>query len=235
LLAPEALLYEAATTEAKQRTDCVGKLLSVRRSVSALGPLGHLVKREVDAREPCGRLLRHCHEGGIAYLEKLADREYAYADDERWSVDAERAWREDEVLRAFMHSASQIGKLVPDFGSLHGLEQERLLPRIQRHVHDKELLDSLYEEVRLTFPTLPPQIGPRWATFRRIQAHVLLAGEFVRRYGLKPIESPSKNLVNLYLDVDYLVFGALAGALATRDELLIKMVRAVAPEAEVVN
>jgi hypothetical protein len=193
------------------------------------------VKWEVKARKPCGRLLRHCHEGGIVYLEKLADPGYVYTDDERWAVDAERSWRETESLRAFTYSASQIGKLVPTFGSLHGLEEDSLLPRIQGYIHDRKLLGPLYEDVRAAFPTLPQRTGPQWATFRRIQAQVLMAGEFVRRYGIHPNGPPSKRLINLYLDVDYLVFGALAGALATRDGLLGSFLEAMAPESEVVN
>jgi hypothetical protein len=194
-----------------------------------------LVKWEVEAGRPCGRLLRHCHEAGIAYLEKLAHPGYVYTDDERWAVEAEKSWRESETLEAFTYSASQIGKLVPAFASLHGLEEDCLLPRIQGCINDKNLLEPLYEEVRAHFPTLPQRIGSQWATFKRIQAHILLAGEFVRRYGIHPNGPPSKKLVNLYLDVDYLVFGALAGALATRDGLLEDFLKTMAPESEVVN
>ena len=58
-----------------------------------------------------------------------------------------------------------------------------------------------------------------------MQAHILMTAEFIRRYDLEHVEHIPNKLVNLYLDTDYLVLGALAGALANADKLLAAMLK----------
>lgn len=228
-------MYEAVTTSPDQRVECVRKLLSVRRSVSTIGPVGKLVRYEIEQGKPYGRLLKHCHDDGIGDLQKLADPEHILAADESVAVDSEKVLREKDTLQEFMRSAAELCELRPEVATLQGLQAYELLPRVSHYVQDSELLDSLYRHVRAHYVSLPESIAPEWALFRRIQAHLLMTTEFVRRHGVRPVEPVSKRLTNLYLDVDYLVLGVLAGALATRDELLEDMLRMIAPSAEVVN
>ena len=241
LVLPEILLYELLTTDAEQRVACMTKLFHVERAVSTMGTAGSLFRYEGEHHRPCGPLLKRCHGHTIGPLRKLAAIDYIPSADELEAISSERELREQSVIAEFARSASDLCDVLPEARAWHGQRLKELFSKVGHLVEDQRIITSLYNQVRSgssSFPRkidFPEKIDARWALFRRMQAHILMTAEFIRRYDLEHVEHIPKKLVNLYLDTDYLVLGALAGALATRDKLLAAMLKLMVPQASVVS
>ena len=98
-------------------------------------------------------------------------------------------------------------------------------------VSDQQMIRDLYAAIRQ--PDMPPadQIDSRWAFYRRMQVHLYAGIDFIWRYG-HSAEVTSSKLPNDYLDLEYLILAALAGALATRETRLRRWFMELRPDGE---
>jgi hypothetical protein len=185
------------------------------------------------------RILKHSKDVSDVFS-KFSDPNYRLAPHESSALAEKRQNREKEAVLAFMVASQALLKLQPSLMKIQGTHDERLFVEISRLSKDETVLADLYAEVRSSLHSAE-NVDHNWALFRRTQAHLMMAMVYIRSYGDKPIEKicesarTYKRTANLYLDTEYLVFGALAGALATGDALLRRLFAIMCPDGKVVS
>jgi len=80
------------------------------------------------------------------------------------------------------------------------------------------------EVVRMIYRSISPDgfpcdslLDPSWALFRWVQSHLLFALDYLGRYGFEDLPNTPNRVEHDIHDMDYVIFGALCGALATKD------------------
>lgn len=231
LLLPEMLLYELLTTESERRRASAGKLLSIdSRTFSSIGTLGSLLVYEAKHRRPCGSLLRHRGESRREVFQKLIDPGYKLSSEEAGALSHEQRNRECFAIQGFRTAAMALRKLSGGVDKLAGVDDERLIEIAASLLGERSIVVGLCRQLQDALGSSSDNFEDNSASFRRAQAHLLIGLAYVRSYGLTAInDAPVKKMVNLYHDTEYLVLGALAGALASQDRLLALFFRLMCP------
>ena len=131
---------------------------------------------------------------------------------------------------------SRVDVWFPDLPKLvKGGRRENLGLLYERIAWNRELVQTVYAEIRKPWMPEPDVIAERWATYRRIQTHLLAAVEYTRRYGPGFQSVPPERMGNFYLDLEYVTIGVLGGAIATDEVQLQDWFQVLAPQGTVVS
>lgn len=100
---------------------------------------------------------------------------------------------------------------------------------------ETEIVRKVYGSLGLEGFPCASMLDPSWALFRWVQAHLLFSLDYVGRYGLAELPNIPKRVEHDIHDIQYVMFGALCGALATRDGEIAANVTLARPDGTVLE
>jgi hypothetical protein len=237
VIVTETLFFELMTTKPESQVRCFSKLPNQAGAFSLLPTLGVLLRAEIETGSPCGPFDKHVKEGLARFHPNLRTGSYVMDDETQTALDS---WMR-EVSRntlAFLERCKCVHQFFPE---LNGIEYRKFPAAVtaarSRVALDPYLVREVYESFsREDLPHNAPlanEISGEWAWFRRIQCHLLAALRVFERYQGKVPDNPScdvfTRIEHSMHDLDYLVLGSIAGAIASNDKEVIDDFRLVVP------
>jgi hypothetical protein len=228
LLFPEAFFFELFTHDAgskhqKQQISAYRKFPHSQNLGARLPMVGNLLYYERKKQSPAGTALSHFEDGNFYLNPEMATGSYHFPKDciaaiNTWNV---RVRNESTLLPRL--TAVMLARF-PKLTSCPYSDRQNVASEIMNNAAtDDELIRSIYSKYAAT--EFPPAacIDRQWATFWRIRFLLMLCLKHFERYpsGNHKLP-PAKEFDNEWLDIEYLVLGALAGGLASNDHKTIR-------------
>ena len=218
VLFTETLLYELLTApEQEERNECFAKLPARDNPVALIPRTGPLFRYEMEHLRAASPVVNHRIDVTFRFNPKLTSRSFHHSADEQtalaeWRLDVERE------VATFNKVATGVSAWCP---SLETVSRERLRSACQdlkrQACADTQVVRTVYRSLGLEGFPAASFLEPAWALFRWVQAHLLCSLDYIARYGFADLSNIPKRVEHDIHDIQYLLFGALCGALATRD------------------
>lgn len=217
MLFTEALLYEILTSDRRTRDRCFTKLPVANNPVVLIPRMGPLIRYEIERHAAASPILDHRVAFPYRFNPRFRDQTFRHSDHEeatlcRWQSDVKQ-----EVLR-FNDVATSLSVWCPDLKSVTGEELKNACQDLKKQAcRDCKVIQMIYRDI--SQDGFPPGhlLGHSWALFRWVQAKVLFALDYLGRYGFAELPNVPRRVEHDIHDSEYVAFGALSGALATRD------------------
>lgn len=231
------------TTSGRSQIRCFSKLPAVPGSISLLPNIGELLRAEMKDKSPCGGLEKYVIEGKHLFNRQLRTGSYLPPAIVRKTL---QEWRTqvDLETREFLTRCQVVHHVFPE---LNGIQHKGLRAAIAtaraKVSEDLAFVRSVYALFQADgFPSEAPApnlISRDWAFFLWLQCSLLAALRlFERRQGTFS-EAPSAKALeraeHSMHDVEYVMFGALAGTVASNDKEVISDFLSVRPEGRVIS
>ncbi|MFQ5753133.1 MAG: hypothetical protein ACE5HI_14165 [bacterium] len=218
-----ALFYEILSTARKdQRDQCFRKLKSVENSCVLIEHVGHFLNYEFTNNRKCTPIAKLALDRDFSFNKEFADRGFPFTNEQLEALEySKNTWELDGVVD-YVELAESIDSFIPELeGETSDTEIENLKKRTAR---DHDLIQRMMAAFKSRLPD-PSLVNEDWAIYRWIQSRLIAGIDYKRKYrGHKRILTIDK-LANERLDLEYLITGLLAGALASRDDLLVQNCR----------
>lgn len=240
----ETLFFELITTDPCSQARCFSKLPDQPGSYSLIPNVGTFLRFELEYQAPCVPLHRHRIEGACVFNPKLRDG--SYIPDGQGLQDL-RTW-ESQVeadARDFLVRCQAIHEFFPELIGVEFREFSAVVASARRSLAtDYGRVRDIYERLRaegsVGSPGLPPALlGPEWAWFRWVQAHMLAALRIFERYQCRVPESPTPGILrraeHSMHDVEYVLAASLAGGIATNDVEVVEDFRLLCSDGFIVR
>jgi hypothetical protein len=197
----------------------------------------------MDSRTPCGPLVRHIIEGDYIFHPNLRTGTYIPDGDVLKTL---QSWQQQVTKDAntFLELCQSVHQFFPE---LIGIEFRDLPAAVAatrtRVAEDPEVVRAVYatflrEDLPPNAP-LPSEIGLEWAWFRQIQCQLLAALRIFERYQCNVPKNPTPGVIeraeHSMHDMEYVVLGALVGAIASNDAEIIADFRLAGPNGTLVT
>lgn len=224
----ETLLYELLTTESDAvRSACFAKLRGNGNPAILIPRVGPLFRYEMKQLRPALPLSDHRIEATFESL-MTGVLSRSLRDDPTLAE-----WR-DEVKRevaTFRRVATGVSAWCPALLDAPSAVLSSACRDLKLQACcDTDVVRKVY--LSLGLEGFPPasSLGPSWVLFRWVQMHLLFGLDYIDRYGFADLAALPKRLENDIHDLQYAVFGALCGALATRDAAISANFTMACPE-----
>jgi len=179
---------------------------------------------------PCTPLYDHRLRMVFAFNEHLSRGDYV-GPSELWKSMAEERRNIHKMVTGFVECIASIPSWFPDLKDYKPGQSSRVIDELQAELgKDEEVVRSIYRKTHDNRFPRAELVGKEWAHFRHLQLWLIAGLEYIRSYGTSDFSVVSEKVVHTYIDIQYGIFGALAGALATRDEFLGRSFRLVCPK-----
>lgn len=211
----ETLFYELLTAENGQRARCLRKLPG-ENAVELLPRPGPLLRYEIHNRRPAYPLADHVLPVRFSFNADAgldADRRRHLAE---WRTEVSKEQTD------YPEMARGVGNWFPRLKGMRSEERSAECTKLKRELSEQDVR-AVYRDIAAdVFPDFPRHdlLDPTWALYRWTQARIIGSLDFVARYGFDGAAFNQKKLENHLHDMEYLTMASLAGALATRDQLL---------------
>ena len=223
LLIP-TLLAELLMTEEDIRTTCFEKLSQTVNSV--IENVGGLMRYEVLYRTSCQPVCnRHTPQPFPVSFHTLSEGNFPSQLQSIIEI-----YKRDLKGKVEEHkdAAASVTGWFPELADYSPGQDEKIKELMKKVSEDDDLIRYRYNQIK---PPEAPEgeiLSRDWALFRRTQAHLLYAIEYIRKYGPDPNVISGK-LENEILDIDYCITGSLAGCLASKDKKIREIFRIMCP------
>lgn len=243
VLCCETLFYELMTTNPLSQIRCFSKLPEEPGSFALLPNVGALLRFEMEHKKPCGSIKNHILSGTYIFNEKLRTGTYVPPPEVQKTLDDWKAQVHDDT-KSFLARCQSVHQFFPD---LIGIEFRDFPSAVAAA---KARVSSNPDEVRRVFSSfdrelLPPgapqaqDIDERWAWYRWVQCQVFAALRLFERYQCHLPAQPTEKVVeraeHSMHDLEYVLFGALAGSLASNDDEVMNDFRLASPKGQLVT
>jgi len=243
VLCCETLFYELMTTKPRSQIRCFSKLPEGPGSFALLPNVGALLRFEIEHRRPCGPIENHVLDGTYIFNEKLRTGTYLPPPEVRKTLDEWQAQVNDDA-KSFLERCQSVHHFFPE---LIGIEFRNFPAAVAAA---KIRISSNPEEVRRVFSTferdsLPPgaphaaEIDAEWAWYRWVQCQVFAALRMFERYQCHVPAAPTPKVLeraeHSMHDLEYVLIGSLAGALASNDDEVMEDFYLARPEGKLVT
>lgn len=220
----EALLFELLTTAPEERATCFRKFPSTEKPVVLATNSGVLMRKECLNGRPTD-LMRDSDVGQpFRFNQGLSTPTFSIDKRQQDQIGKWQSFMDDEV-RNFKEVAGLVAGFFPELKRLKpGSAKEDVQFAFDSLSGDSEKVRDIYDQIRLegVFPTAD-EISPDWIVYRHLQANLIAAVEYIRKYGSGTIDAQSKKIENDVVDIEYCILGTLADALASGDSTLKEM------------
>lgn len=217
VLFTETLLYELLTTDEPSRRKCFAKLPQRDNPVLLMPRTGPLFRYEIEKQRAASPIVDHRVAFSFRFNPRLGSRTFQHSAHEVATLEQWRGDVESEVLR-FRETGVGVAAWCPSlktvFGQALKVECEGLK---KKACADIEVVRMIYRSIRPDGFPCASLLDPSWALFRWVQSHILFALDYLGRYGFSELPNIPKRVEHDIHDIDYVTFGALCGALATKD------------------
>lgn len=236
LIMTAALFHELLTTSPEARRKCFGKLPATLNPVVLVDHIGVLLAHESVKGRPAGKPSGHRIEIRYRFNELLLDETYQLPKEAAEAVAEQEVDVQSDIERLIVLS-EQTASLFPGLLSGTTAEQNAALGRAQRAIGQLEQIHRFYSNLEASAGAPPhPRICDRyakWAHLRWLQVLMLFAVNLFVRYrgNLRQHLTPKvlERLEHDVHDAQILALGVLEGAIATREQKLLKWWRLLAP------
>lgn len=230
------LFHEILTASSEERLSCFRKLKAVESRVSVVQALGDLLRFEDSERRSCLPLRNRLHAKRVAIdLGNPAVRG-VFTPEGAIEIDLQRAILEDQMVNTWRKAWRQTSEWIPDLPILvKGGRRENLQEVYRQIASDSVLVKQVYSDVRRPWMPAVDLLDERWAYFRMIQVHLAAGIEYMRRWGSTADPMPKERVANYYLDLEYVILGILADALATEEIQLLEWFAFFAPDGKLIS
>jgi hypothetical protein len=214
----ETLFYELLTApEQEERDACFAKLPARDSPVALIPRTGPLFRYEMEHLRAASPVVNHRIAVTFRFNPKLTSRSFHHSGDEEAAL-AEWRLEVGREVATFHEVATGVSAWCPPLETVSGQRLKSACEDLKRQAcADTQAVRTVYRSLCLEGFPAASFLGPAWALFRWVQAHLLCSLDHVARYGLADLPNIPKRVENDIHDIQYLLFGALCGALATRD------------------
>jgi hypothetical protein len=217
VLFTETLFYELLTTDEPKREACFAKLPAKDNPVTLIPGAGPLFRYEIEHRRPASPVVDHCIPVTFRFNPRLTSRTFQHPADEEVALGEWRREVEREVA-TFHEIATGVTTWCSALMTLSGEVLTAACEDLKQQLcSDTEIVRKVYGSLGLEGFPCASMLDPSWALFRWVQAHLLFSLDYVGRYGIGESPNIPKRVEHDIHDIQYVLFGALCGALATRD------------------
>ena len=244
----DTLYAELITTTPEARRRCFMKFPSGINPIHIIPSIGGLLQHEMTTRSSCTPLIDLSPYAQFEFHEGLSDGTYQFTDLEFQSANDIMCEIQERLIWFRMASAA-VDSWFPEIRGFRANGPSAPIDEAMNSVTtDQERVRAIYcrivEEMRslLNSGSVPPvpnfmtpdpsAINESWAWFRLLQAFLVSALEFVRKNGPGNHGQILVGLEHDFLDTEYLVVGALTGALASRDKTVQRFFRQLCPDGQ---
>jgi hypothetical protein len=225
LLFPETFFFELFTTSKsrKQQLWAYQKFPHCENLGARLPQVARLLDYERQNKLPAGPVLSSFEAGNYYLNPDLAAGIYQFPDDSKAEIDKwEKKVREQS--QKLPHLTKVLLARFPKIVSCPNSHRQKTLSDIIDKVAvDDALIRNIYNDYADAQSRSVAQIDKRWAVFWRIRFLLLICLKHFESYPPNnPIKASPKLLDNEWLDLEYLILGALTGGLASNDGKTIR-------------
>ncbi|MBM4056320.1 MAG: hypothetical protein FJ264_16945 [Planctomycetes bacterium] len=242
IVVTDILLYEISTTfDKSKKLSCFNKLLKLHNALEFLPNTGYIIRKEM-------RLPVVQHE-----LEhKLYPRDLYPSFYEGLSKLADKNAKSGNIYNALYYNhfenkdvaflkkiGSCISNYFPEIRRLKSGENKDTINKIIKAIGcDEGIVKSFYKNIyRISdvvhgINMFPPVelLSKKWALFRHVQVYLIAAIIYVGKYGDGNILIQSKKFGHDSVDYEYIISGALANGIATKDKLVKEIFTVCCPD-----
>lgn len=224
----ETLLYELLTTEEEAvRRACFAKLPERSDTVVLIPRTGPLFRHEMEHQRPASPLTDHRVQAAFQSLvtgvfSRPLDEQPALAE---WRLEVQRE------VETFHQVATGVSAWCPALLDARGPLLSTACDDLKRQAcTDADVVRRVYQSLGLEGFPCASLLDPSWALFRWVQMHLLFGLDYIRRYGFADLAAVPGRLEHDVHDLQYALFGALCGALATNDGDIARNFKMACPE-----
>ena len=230
----DSLFYELLTTDKKSRARCFSKIPKKKNPLILIPNVGQYYRHEMENKRPFERIELLKEDIDFNFNEGMSDEKFEV------SSEVEELINKDEIetkksTKAFVDRARVVREF---FGNIETTEslitgvatEESLVREIYNKIipnEDEYFIDRIS----------PDQLDSRWVMFRWIQTQVIYGLMFNERYqGKIPDNLTERSWINAehdMLDSDYVLFGSMTGAIATKDKKIKKIFIQLCPKGHI--
>jgi len=235
---PDVLFYELMTTSESSRKRCFKKLPNINNPVELIPNVGSLRQFELNTHQPCTPLYYRRLRIRFIFNKKLMTDAFQFTHVQLKSIQ-QRQQLVSQNTKSFFQLAMMVPCFFPHLNGVPWSDFPRVIQEAKREVATNvETVREIY--ARLLEYDAPPNavkadvIDPNWAHFRWVQIRVIYSLNLLLKYqGQLPInvsKSFWRKIEHEMLDTEYVILGALAGALASKDERILENYLLVRPD-----
>lgn len=213
----ETLFYELLTAPTAKRDACFAKLPARDNPVALIPRTGPLFRYEVENRRAASPVIEHRLDFTFRFNPRLTSRTFDHSQDEQAAL---AEWRRevDREVTTFHEVATGVSSWCPALKSCPGHALKSACEDLKRQACiDIGVVRNVYQSIKPdSFPGAS-FLDPSWALFRWVQAHLLFSLDYIGRYGFAGLSNIPKRIEHDIHHIQYVLYGALCGALASRD------------------
>lgn len=225
VLMPDVLFYELLTTDDEKRIRCFRKIPDKENPFELLPNIDELLRYEQQNNKPCTPIYDRCLPIRYTLNFKLGF--------DTKIINTQKKQIEEDT-NAFIESCLHVREFFPEW---NGIEY-KCLPRAIEEARSRvasniNFIRDVYGKIRSQAAPSANEIDQRWAHFRWTQCKLLSALRIFKKYQGKLPNNSGENFwvsaEHSMLDVYYVIFGALCGAIASGDAAVIDDFKLICP------
>ena len=236
VIVPQVLFFELLTTSHDSLKHCVSKLPEAHGAYAMIPGIGKYVSLEAERKTAATPILdcKFPNEPRINY--RWPNDGFQISADQSATRSEWIKIKEQEV-KLFHSLAMRVPEWFPKLDKMSDSSLRR------RECDDIKIeLCSNPQNVRDFYDSLkiegyPPGslISPSWAIFRHTQINILYCLDHFARHGRSISEDPPKSVENEVHDLEYVIFGALCGALVSDDQAMQRNFKLACPNGNLLS
>ncbi|MGH9381601.1 MAG: hypothetical protein ACRD2Z_13440 [Thermoanaerobaculia bacterium] len=234
----EELLFELLDMAVEERKLLHSKLRFLRSPSPFLPGVGHLLYLENYDRKPSAPLRQRALNQNFEVNERLADPGFQLPPEQHALF---QAWRQYQAqrTRGFLDDAACVTGWCPGLKGYVANTDATVIREYQKlAAENPDEVRRVYEAMHRESPTsMPPAslVDESWTHFRRLQVRLVAALEYLRVHGDGVVANVDAKSINQWLDINHLVLGLLAGAIATGDKFIQTTFKLLRPDGILVS
>ena len=241
VLMTDVLFHELVTTGDNSRKRCFNKFPNKTNPVELIPNIGTLLRYELANTKQCTPLIDRRVEIVFKFNDDLGKGTFAFTDDQSDFIKKREQDTESNTTSFF-----ELAMLVSGFfQNLKQIPYKKLADAIDEA---KQEIISKYDKVRNIYSDItkndrpknrvsPDLINDDWACFRYVQVRVLYSLNLLLKYqGKLPAKTSKKfwrKIEHELHDSEYVMLGALSGALASNEKQMISNYKSICPSGKV--
>ncbi len=231
----ETLLYELLTTAESARNACFAKFPPMDSPVTLIPRAGPLIRYENKHLRAALPLIEHRIPVTFRFNIRIASGTFLHAANEKkaigeWTQDVQRE------VETFHEVATGVSAWCPRLRRVSGEELKIGCEDLKRQAcTNPAVVRNVYRSLDLEGFACAALLDPSWVLFRWIQAHLLFSLDYISRYGFADLEKIPRRVEHDVHDLQYVLFGCLCGAVATKDSDIRHNFQLACPEGTVIS
>ena len=239
VIMPDVLFYELITTREDSCRRCFNKIPNIDNPIALLPGIGDLLRYEIEKKEPCTPLANRCMKDEFRFNTRLREGSFQFLG-EVLEAKEEQMMQTKTETRNFVERCMLVHHFFPEVNGIpykdfpDAIEAGRIKVATNEEFVREVYSSFLGGDISPSDPPKPTEIDAHWAFYRWVQCQLLSS---LRLFGkLQGIMPPNvgasfwTKAEHSMLDSYYVIFGTLAGALASGDQEVIEDYQLLCPE-----